>query len=361
MNRITVFLHAVAALGAVLAFTTPSAANTPRGTSGINTGSEVAPSTRPIFFPLVRGLQFDRSGQLIAPPLVQQRFNQNLITLVRDLRTGSLQIPGVSSELQGSIADLLQTPPGIYRYMEVVGELRTTISQSAVPPSEPGLEIERPGFVRFDLKRQGSTPAGIAERFSRYSANLGTRGGQFTIFGNDRQGITRNIEVVLIPKLDRTMEVRFTSNSAALKGTNDQSLSFTAPNAQVASILAGVLPALDAANASLLTMQTAVKIVLTLGNVNLSPLEIQQLAQGVSETLIASEGLLSGCGKDAATLTCTDISVNSLATAIRAYNDLVLKSPKSALIALANNPEFQTLGSVLRRARTAIAQESATR
>lgn len=360
MNRITVFLHSVAALGAVLAFTTPSAANTPRGTSGINTGSEVAPPTRPILLPRVRGLQFDRGGRLIAPPPIQQRFNQNLVALVRDLRTGSLQIPGATSELQGSIADLLQTPPGIYRYMEVVGELRTIISQPAVPPNEPGVEIERPGFVRLDLKRQGSTPANIATRFSRYSANLGTRGGQFTIFGNDRQGVTRNIEVVLIPKLDRTMEVRFTSNSAALKGTNEP-LSFTAPNAQVASILAGVLPALDAANASLLTIQTAAKIVLSLGDLNLSALEIQQLAQGVSETLIASEGLLSGCGKETSALTCTDISVNSLAIAIRAYNDLVLKTRGSALIALSKNPEFQTLGAALRRARTAIAQDTATR
>ncbi|GAP93794.1 hypothetical protein [Leptolyngbya sp. NIES-2104] len=360
MNRITALFHSVAVLGAVFAFATPSAANTPRGTSGINTGSEVAPPTRPIVFPRVPGLQIDR-GRLIAPPPVQQRFNQNLIALVRDLRTGALQIPGVSSVLQSSIADVLQTSPGIYRYMEVVGELRTIISQPAVPPTEPGVEVERPGFVRLDLKRQGSTPANIAARFSRYSANLGTRGGQFTIFGNDRQGITRNIEVVLIPKLDRTMEVRFTSNSAAFKSANGQLLSFTAPNAQVASILAGVLPALDAANASLLTMQTAAKIVLALGNVNLSTLEIQQLAQGVSETLIASEGLLSGCGKDAATLTCTDISVNSLAVAIRAYNDLVLRTQGSALTALSNNPEFQTLGAALRRARTAIAQESATR
>ncbi|BAU09943.1 hypothetical protein LEP3755_04200 [Leptolyngbya sp. NIES-3755] len=348
MNRILLNL-----LGTLLTLSIalPSSANTPTGTPGYNPGSEVAPPSRPIRFPRVPGLRIDRNGNVVVPPPIQQQFNQNIIALVRELRTGS--------DLDRAIADLLQSPPGIYRYMEVIGELRTIISQPAVPPTEPGVEIERPGFVRLDLKRQGSTPASIADRFSRYSANLNTQGGQFRIFGNDRQGVTRNIEVVLVPKLDRTMELRFTSNSNALKDSSG--LSFTAPNSRIAAILAGVLPALDAANASLPTMQTAAKIVLSLGNLNLSTVEIQQLAQGLAETLIASEGLLSGCGQDTAALTCTDVSVNSLAIAIRAYNDVVLKAPKPALIALSNNPEFRTLGKILRQARSAIDRNAAAR
>lgn len=353
MNRI--LLNSATLLGTILivSIAAPISANTPTGTPGYNPGSEVAPPARPIRFPRVPGLRIDRNGNLIVPPLVQQQFNQNVIALVKDLRTGT--------DLERSIADVLQAPPGIYRYMEVMGELRAVVSQPAVPPSEPGVEVERPGFVRLDLKRQGSTPASIADRFSRYSANLNTQGGQFRIFGNDRQGITRNIEVVLVPKLDRTMEVRFTSNSNALKGATGQPLSFIAPNARIAAILSGVLPALDAANASLPTLQTAAKIVLSLGNLNLSTAEIQQLAQGLAETLIASEGLLSGCGQDTAALTCTDISVNSLAIAIRAYNAVVLSAPRSALIALSNNPEFRTLGKILRQARSAIDRNAAAR
>ncbi|MBE9008787.1 hypothetical protein IQ250_00985 [Pseudanabaenaceae cyanobacterium LEGE 13415] len=353
MNRI--LLNRATLLGVIFAVSiaAPISANTPTGTPGYNPGSEVAPSTRPIRLPRIPGLRIDRNGNIIVPPPIQQRFNENVVVLIRDLRSGT--------DLQRAIADLLQSPPGIYRYMETIGELRTVISQPAVPLIEPGVEIERPGFVKLDLKRQGSTPASIAERFSRYSANLNTQGGQFRIFGNDRQGIPRNIEVVLVPKLDRTMEVRFISNSNALKGADSQQLSFVAPNSRIAAILAGVLPALDAANASLLTMQTAAKIILSLGNLNLSTVEIQQLAQGLSETLIASEGLLSGCGKDVSALACTDISVNSLATAIRTYNEVVLRSRKEVLVALSNNPEFQTLGTFLRQARAAIAQTIANR
>ncbi|MBD2081715.1 hypothetical protein [Leptolyngbya sp. FACHB-17] len=301
MKQIAVLLKSTTVLGAIftLSIATPVAAHTPTGTPGYNPGSEKAPP--------------------------------------------SLPQPG--------------SPAG-GRFIEIIGELRAIVSQPAVPPNEPGVEVERPGFVRLDLKREGSTPASIAARFSRYVDRLNTQSGQFTIFGNDRLGVTRNIEVVLIPKLDRQVEIRFTSNSDALKGVDGKPIiqSFTAQNAKIAAILAGVLPALDAAKASLPTMQTAAKIVLSLGNLSLSSTEIQQLAQGLAESLIASEPLLAGCGSDIAAPTCTNISKNSLATAIRAYNNVVLTMREEVLVTLSNNSEFQTLGKVLRQSRNARAK-----
>lgn len=298
MKQIDLLLKSTTVLGAIftLSIALPSIAHTPNGTSGYNPGSEKAP-----------------------PSLPQP------------------------------------SPPVSDRYIEVIGELKTIISQIAVPPNESGVEIERPGFLRIDLKREGSTPASIAARFSRYVDRLNTQAGQFTIFGSDRLGVTRNMEVVLIPKLDRQVEIRFTSNSDALKGAdgNPTTQSFTAPNAKVAAVLAGVLPALDSAKVSLSTLQIAAQIVLSLGNLSLNSTEIQQLAQGLAEALISSEQLLVGCGTDTSALTCTNISTKSLTIAIRAYNDVVGKTNDEVLVALANNPQFQRLGEVLRRSRNA--------
>lgn len=298
MKQIAVLLKSTTVLGGILALSiaAPTAAHTPNGTPGYSPGSENVPSSRP------------------------------------------------------------QSPPPVSdRFIEVIGELRAIVSQPAVPPNEPGVEVERPGFLRIDLKREGSTPASIAARFSRYVDRLNTQAGQFTIFGSDRFGVTRNIEVVLIPMLDRQVEIRFTSNSEALKGADGKSTiqTFIAPNAKIAAVLAGVLPALDAAKVSLPTMQTASKIVLSLGNFSLSSIEIQQLAQGIAESVIASEPLLAGCGTDVSAPTCREISKNSLAIAIRSYNDVVLTTRTEVLMVLSNNAEFQRLGEVLRQSRNA--------
>lgn len=360
--KTTVSLNRLLALGAFLGVLSASAveATTPRGSIGDNSGSEVAPinlSPR-VLVPASTNLTRDRGGNLVLVPPAQESFNQQIAALVRDLRSGNLQIRQgqLSSESQLAIADSFQSRESFYRYMEVIGELRTIISEPAVPPGEAGVEAERPGFVRIDLKRAGSMPSSIAERFSKYVDYLNTRAGEYTVFGSDRVGVTRNIRVVLVPKLNRTVEVRFTSDLRASANPDGKPATqvFIAPNAKVAAVLAGVMTALDAASASATTLKTASAMVLSLGNISLSSLEIQQLSQALVESLLANEGMLAGCGKDVTGLTCTDLNIEALATAIRAYNQVVNRTSDRALIALANNSEFQGLGESLRRARIAI-------
>lgn len=331
-----------------LSIATPSLANTKRGSNGLNPGSEIAPPGRPTLVPRIPIIRVNRNGEVYLDSRFEPRFNNEIAKILRELRSGN--------EKQIAIADILQSPGDLYRYYETVGELRATISEPAVPSNEPGIEIESPGVVRLDLKREGSLPGSIAARFSRYVDRLGTQRGQFRIFGNDRRGVTRDIRVSIQPRLDGQVELRFTSTSNAMKDAAGNSITETilAPNSKAASVLAGLLPALDVANASLLTMRAATSMVLSLDKVNLTSIEVQQLAQGLAETLLASEALFAGCGKDTGALTCTNLNVNALRVAIQSYNRLVEKANGATLLALSKNPEFQILGNTLRRARASL-------
>lgn len=343
----------VAGVFLTLSIAAPSLAHTPRGSNGQNQGSEIAPPGRPTLVPRIPSLRVNRDREIILDPRFTPRFNQDIAKILQDLRSGN--------QTQIAIADILQTPGELYRYYEVVGELRATISQPAVPPNEPGIEIESPGIVRLDLKRQGSMPGSIAARFSRYIDRLSTQSGEFRIFGNDRRGVSRDIQVKIQPRLDGQVELRFTSTSQAMKDAAGNPITETilAPSPKAASVLAGLLPALDVANASLPTIRAAINMVLSLDNVSLSSIEVQQLAQGLAETLLASEALFAGCGKDTSALTCTNLNVNALRVAIEAYNNLVKGANRDTLLALAKNSEFRTLGDTLRRARASISSVAA--
>lgn len=299
MMKATLFFSRLLALGTVLTLLGASGAqaNTPRGSAGITTGSEIAPI---------------------------------------HLRTGGDR--GIGRDRLG---------------MEVIGELRAIISEPAIPPREEGIEFERQGFYRIDLKRSGSTPVRIAERFSRYVDYLNSRAGEYTVFGSDRAGTSRNIRVVLKPLLNRTVKVEFTSDLRASGNPDGKptTVTFLAPNPKVAAVLAGVLTALDASSASASTIKMASEIVLSLGNIQLTSLEIQQLSQALTETLLAGEGTFAGCGRDIAAENCNEVNRAALGMAIRAYNQVVRRSNVAALKALEKNPEFQTLGERLRRAR----------
>lgn len=57
---------------------------------------------------------------------------------------------------------------------------------------------------------------------------------------------------------------------------------------------------------------TAIAILTSLGKVNLGDAEAIQLAQSLMKTLIASDGLLEGCGGQVgSSLTCTNLNVIS--------------------------------------------------
>jgi hypothetical protein len=345
-----------------LSIASPISAHTPRGS---NPATDTPPPTRPIRVPREPRTNV-RNNRLVLDPQAQAQFNQNIASLLQQMRTGELQIPRQSAPAaatQLAIADILQSTGRLYRYNETIGELRATVSEPAIPPNEPGVTPERPGYVSMDLKREGSMPGSIASRFSRYVDHLGTQGGEFRIFGNDRLGVSRDIQVTITPRLDRQVELKFTSNSAAMKDAAGKPIIETilVPNAKIASVLAGILPALDAANASLTTMRAATSMIQSLGNLNLSSTEIQQLAQAFAEALIASEGVLSGCGSNAAGLTCTNLNIDALSVAIEGYNNIVLLTRADALVALSKNPEFQTLGEALRRARQALGSNTASR
>jgi hypothetical protein len=312
------------AVGAVLstvALAPASIANTPRGSNGVYPGSESV------------------------PPSFPPKFQSDIVKILRGLRSGNPS--------QKAIADILESTGRLYRYNETVGELRATVSQPAVPPNEPGIEQESPGFVRLDLKRDGSVPGNVAARFARYVDTLGNQNGRYRIFGNDRRGVTRDIRVEILPKSDGQVELRFMSDSSAMKDASGKPKieSIIAPNSDVAAVLAGVLSGLDVANASSFTLETATKMVLSLGDTDLSLAEVQQLAQGLTESLIASEALFAGCGKDTSVLSCTNLNMNALRMAIQSYNKVVNETSGTALIALSKNPEFQTLGDTLRRVR----------
>ncbi len=294
--KLSLLLNSILAVGTVLAIFDPFAAiaNTPRGTSGINTGSEVAPP-RP-----------------------------------------RIPLPSSSN----------------YHHNETIGELRLIITERAIPPGEAGVQPERPGFVRIDLKREGSIPSSIAERLSAYINHLNAQRGEFTVFGSDRRGVNHNIQVTLTPKLNRQIEVRFKSDSK--QGVKSTDRSVTVPNIKAAAVLAGVLTALDAGNASGTTLDTATKMIVSLGNINLTRVEIQQLSQGIVETLLAGEGAFSGCGGNISVSDCKVIDYRALAAAIRAYNQIVMRSNDQVLAMLVSNSEFQTLGERLRQARSTV-------
>ncbi|MBW4539139.1 MAG: hypothetical protein KME43_08315 [Myxacorys chilensis ATA2-1-KO14] len=300
MNQPVAYFKRVFALGISFVLLSSSLvnANTPRGTSGINTGSEVAP--------------------------------RNLTPR-----------PDIPTSL----------------YNEVIGELRAVFSERAVPPNELNVEPERPGFVRLDLKRAGSVPSNIVTRFTNYVLYLNAQPGQFNVFGSDRRGISRDVKFALIPRLNRQIEIRFMSTPGAGSAGQPNSQTIIAPNAKVAAALVGVLTALDVSGSSLTSVKAAIAMLTSLGDVKLSNAEVIGLAQSLTETLIASDGLAAGCGGRVET--CTNLNVNQLSAAIRAYNQLVKKSNDPVLISLSNNAEFQALGANLRLLKAAIASKMA--
>ncbi|MBW4422529.1 MAG: hypothetical protein KME13_25510 [Myxacorys californica WJT36-NPBG1] len=304
MNQPVASFKRVFALGIsfVLVSSNLANANTPRGTSGINTGSEVAP---------------------------------------RNLTPH----PGIPTSL----------------YNEVIGELRAVLSERAVPPNEPNVQPERSGFVRLDLKRADSVPSNIVTRFTSYVLYLNAQPGQFDVFGSDLTGISRDVKFALIPKLNRQIEIRFISTSGAGKpGSQPSTQTIIAPNAKVAAALVGVLTALDVSGASPTSVKAAIAMLTSLGDVKLSNPEVIGLAQSLTETLIASEGLAAGCGgRVGSSFTCPNLNVNQLSAAIRAYNQIVEKSNDPILISLSNNAEFQALGANLRLLKAEIAPKIA--
>lgn len=326
MHQTLVSWKRTLALGAVFTFAivSPSLAHTPPGSNGLTPGSG------------------------IVPPNLSPQSTREIISILQALRSGN--------PTQQTIANILVSTGRLYRYNETIGELRTVISQSAVPPNEPGVEQDAPGFVRFNLEGESSIPSQIATRFTRYVDTLGNQNGRFRIFGNDRQGVARDLRVEILSKSEGQVELRFTSTSPALKDATGKQITETilAPNSKVAAVLAGVLAALDIANASPLTLQAAKSMVLSLGNTSLTSAEILQLSQGLAEMLIASEAVFGGCGESSA-LACTGFNMNALRTAIQAYNKVVNETSGTALLALSQNPEFQTLGDILRRVRATLA------
>jgi hypothetical protein len=313
-------------MGAAFTFviSSPSLAHTPPGSNGLTPGSE------------------------IVPPSLPPQFSREIISIFQALRSGN--------PTQQTIAKILLSTGRLYRYNETIGKLRTVVSQAAVPSNEPGVEQESPGFVRLSLEGESSIPSKIATRFTRYVDTLGNQNGSFKIFGNDRQGVTRDLRVEILSKSEGQIELRFTSTSPALKDATGKPITQTilAPNSKVAAVLAGVLSALDIANASPLTLQAAKSMVLSLGNTSLTSAEILQLSQGLAETLIASETAFGGCG-EASALACTGFNLNALRGAIQSYNKVVNETNGAALLALSQNPEFQTLGDILRRIRATLA------
>jgi hypothetical protein len=313
-------------MGAAFTFAiaSPSLAHTPPGSNGLTPGSE------------------------IAPPSFPPQFSREIISIFQALRSGN--------PTQQTIANILLSTGRLYRYNETIGKLRTVVSQVAVPSNEPGVEQESPGFVRLSLEGESTIPSKIATRFTRYVDTLGNQNGSFRIFGTDRQGVTRDLRVEILSKSEGRIELRFTSTSPALKDATGKPITETilAPNSKVAAVLAGVLSALDIANASPLTLQAAKSMVLSLGNTSLTSAEILQLSQGLSETLIASEAAFGGCG-EASALACTGFNMNALRGAIQSYNKVVNETNGAALLVLSQNPEFQTLGDILRRIRATLA------
>ncbi|NDJ16203.1 hypothetical protein [Myxacorys almedinensis] len=299
MNWTIVSVKRALALGVSLVVLGGAAAqaNTPRGTSGINTGSEIAPTH------------------------LTPRF-------------------GVPFSL----------------YTKTIGELRAIFTERAAPPNEPGILPEQPGLVKLDLKRLDSTPSSIVSRFTRYVLYLNAQRGQFNVFGSDRRGVSRDVKFALIPKLNRQIEIRFTPKS----GSGESSIqTVIAPNIKIAAALVGVLTALDVSGRSPESAKAAIAILTSLGDVNLSNAETLQLAQSLAETLIASDGLIAGCGgQGGSSLTCTDLKIAQLGAAIRAYNAVVSKSSDLVVISLANNAEFQALGADLRRLREVVARNT---
>jgi hypothetical protein len=243
--------------------------------------------------------------------------------------------------------------------------LRVVAPERAIPPGETGIEFERPGFVRLDLRNAASTPNSIASRLATYVSYLNTQRGEFSITSSNLQRVSRNIDIVLVPKLNRQIEIRLTSERAGSKESQPRVQTIVAPNPKTASILVGVLSALEVANASPTTLKVATAMITSLGTVDFGTIDAarnsegSQLAQAFVESLLASEGLLAGCGGESAS--CTKIDVNRVSIAIRAYNELVRKSNAQVLVALSNNPEFQTLGATLKGLRATIASKTATR
>ncbi|MCU0548782.1 MAG: hypothetical protein MUC48_05490 [Leptolyngbya sp. Prado105] len=323
MDQTVVSLKRAFAIGAILllSIAQPSLAHTPRGSNGLTPGSE------------------------IVPPSLPPQFTQDILRILQALRSGNPS--------QRTIAEILQSTGRLYRYNEAIGKLKATISQSAVPPNEPGIEPESLGLVRLDLQRDDSMPGSIAARFARYVNTLGNQNGQFRIFGNDRQGVSREMRVEILPKSEGQVELQFTSKDAT---GNPKTETILAPNADVAAVLAGLISALDLANASSFTLQAATKMVLSLGQINLTLAEIEQLSQSLTESLIATESMLAGCGESA--VACTTLNMNGLKLAIQSYNRLVNETNGSALLALSKNPEFQILGNTLRQIRATLASQT---